>query len=175
VRIKGLLRQGGKILYFGSRVGNEPTIVSLGGRMRFTTQYRDSITWLKSVYDSGTGLWDGSFFSSTHVLEALLHFGEAVDVYKSATLSYIYKHDLNGSYDNVFAATGEMARIYYVYGEHARFERAVAWIQGEMVGKPAADVARAFQIFQQCELPVRTDEVQQILSGIGSPDSDTNL
>ncbi len=174
-RLKERLRPEGKLVYIGRYIGQEPTITTVGGRIPFKTAYRDSITWLKAGYDRDLGLWDGSFFSSTHVIEALVAFGEHTDEYRSATLAYIYKHDLNGSYDNVFGATCEMARIYYIFKDIPRFNRSLDRIRRELPGKSSADIARAFRMFRLCGVSANESEIQQVLSDVSMEDSDTNL
>ncbi len=176
-QIKRCLRPEGKLVYFGSSIDQEPAIVTIGGRLLFRSQYRDGIIWLKSVYDRKLGLWDGSFFSTTHVIEALAAFGENLNEYKTAMLEYIFKHDLDGSYDNVFGAACEMARLYYIFNETQRFTRTISWIRKELTDlqKPAPDIARAYMLFRFCQIPATKTEIWQVLSRDSLPNSVNDL
>lgn len=163
---RSCMKEETRLIYFDVDSFGEPAVTAIGGILPFLTRYQQSIAYLKDAFDRSTGRWDGSYFSTVHVLDTLRKFGEPLDEYEEPFLENIAPHDYDGSYDRQFATTCALLEVYHLFlgNEDPRFKRTQAWLQKEIETnkKVESDLARAFLAMKECDVPVPLESVKEV-------------
>jgi hypothetical protein len=171
---RACMKQHTRMIYFDVDSLGEPAVTTVGGVLPFAVRYQQAITYLKDAFDRDSGRWDGSYFSTIHVLDTLIKFGEPLDEYKEPFLEYIRPHDFEGSYDQQFATTCALLRVYHSFlGEDdPRFKQTLNWLNQEIATqrKVESDLARAYLALKECNVAVPVETVRDLQRRI-SPES----
>ncbi len=175
--LRSKIEPGTLLVQFGVDLLGEPTITTSGGRIPFLKKYRPLIIYLRNSFDPEGGRWDGSYFSTIHVLDVFKQFGEPLEEYKDAFLKYIQPHVQDGSYDQQFAATCALLKVYHLFlgNKDTHFKKSLSWINKELKIKHKADgdLARAYLALKNCGIDIEIDVVKKLARRVDPKDSDS--
>lgn len=128
-------KQSFQIVYFDMTSSHTKIAKTVGGDRYYDLLSRRLIAWLYSNFNVTKKLWDGSFLSTSTVLDVLMELyddpKEIRDLYSAKILEFAETHvKENGSYDNVFGATCELLKVYnLLVGQgDGRFVKAKNWL-----------------------------------------------
>jgi hypothetical protein len=146
--------KGSKLICFDRTDINKPSMVCVGGESEFERVKKNAIVWIISKFQGG--LWDGSFWSTVDTLKVLKEFGEPLGQYKEEVLNYVRKHDIDGSYDEVFGASCALLWIYYTFlgPESLEFKKTLEWINNKIEKCALYEKALAYETLREVDIPV---------------------
>lgn len=128
-------KQSFQVVYFDTNSSHTRIAKTVGGDRYYDLLSRRLVAWLYSNFNVTKKVWDGSFLSTSTILDVLRELyddkKEIRNLYSTKVMEFVQTHvKENGSYDNVFGATCELLKVYDLFGEKEdeRFNKTKNWL-----------------------------------------------
>ena len=128
-------KQSFQVVYFDTNSSHTKIAKTVGGDRYYDLLSRRLVAWLYSNFNVSKKVWDGSFLSTSTILDVLRELydneNEIRNLYSTKIMEFIKTHvKENGSYDNVFGATCELLKIYDLFlgKQDERFNKTKKWL-----------------------------------------------
>jgi len=153
------LDKGSKLICFDRTDIDKPSMICIGGESEFRRVKKNAMIWIVSKFRDG--LWDGSFWSTVDSLQVLKEFEEPLGQYKEEVLNYVGKHDIDGSYDEVFGASCALLWIYHTFlgPKSQAFRKTFGWINNKIEKCALYEKALAYETLLEVGFPVDSSTI----------------